>query len=194
MREPRLGDLLGSMVLGFAHLGSRRYGPARAAFDEVTARLTRPPVQMDWIFNMPLQLGLAECWLGLRAPERARAHADSLCRLAESSGERTYLALGRCLLTEAALAWHDVATAYREIVEALRSLEGHEAPLAEWRVCATAARCDEARGRRGEAGAHWARSASAIDRLAASLDDEPDLRQTFDAHPAVRAIRARAAL
>jgi len=60
------------------------------------------------------------------------------------AGERTYLALGRRVLAEAALAERDGATADRELSDALDAIAEHEAPLAEWKVRATAARSEEA--------------------------------------------------
>jgi len=189
-----LGELFGSVVLGFAHLGSKSYPDALRAFEEVTARCEKRPVPMDWILQMPLRLGLSECWLARRAFGRVRDQAEELCRLAATSGERTYLALGRRALAQAALAEGDRPGADRELAEALGVLEGHEVPLAEWRVCATAARSEQARGREVRAKAYWARSAAALDRLAGSLGDDSDLGQAFLGHPTVRAICRKAGL
>ena len=95
------------------------------------------------------------------------------------AGERTYLALGRRVLAEAALAERDGATADRELSHALDAIAEHEAPLAEWKVCATAARREEAHGRQPRAQAYWARSVAVLDGLAASLGDDAELRRTF---------------
>src|SRR5262249_31585320 len=118
----QLGQLLGSIVLGLANLGLRRYAPALRAFEEVVARCGTTPIQMDWILQMPLRLGLFEYWLARRAFGRARDEAHELCRLAATAGERTYLALGRRALAECALGERDRGAADREIAEALRLL------------------------------------------------------------------------
>ena len=89
------------------------------------------------------------------------------------AGERTYLALGRRVLAEAALAERDGATADRELSHALDAIAEHEAPLAEWKVCATAARSEEAHGRQPRAQAYWARGVAALDRLATRLEGRP---------------------
>ena len=133
--DVQLGQFLGSIVLGFAQLGLGRYAAALRAFEEVSARSAGQPVLLDWILHMPLRLGLGEYWLAVREFGRAREHLKELCRLATTAGERTYLALARRALAEAALAERDVPGAERELAEAFRALDGCEAPLAEWRVC-----------------------------------------------------------
>ena len=183
--EIQMDQLLGSIVLGFAHLGSKRHAAALRAFQEVTAQSTL----MRSILLMPLRLGLGQYWLARGQLGRAREHMQELCRLAATSGERTYLALGRQALAWTALARRDLPAARRELAEALDAVDGYEVPLAEWRVCATAARVELARGHRVKADAYWTRSAAVLDRLAASLKDDADLHRSFLAQPAVQMVR-----
>ena len=191
-KEDQLGASLGSIVLGFAELGSKRYAAALRAFQEVTGRSGKErPALMDWILNMPLRLGLGAYWLARRQFRRARAQMEELCRLAAAPGERTYLALAHQGMAEAALGAGDRARAEREVGEALGVLDGFEAPVAEWRVWATAARVEEARGRRSRAEACWGRGAEVLDRLAACLKGD-DLHDSFLAQPAVEAVRRNA--
>ncbi len=194
-RQPQLGQLLGSIILGFVELGLKKPAAALRAFEGVAAHGAGRPILMDWILQMPLRLGLGESWLARRQFARAREPLEALCRLAARSGERTYLALGRRGLAEAALGMGDAAAADRELSEALGALANREAPLAEWQVCATAARTAALRGQRPRAAEFWARGAAVLDRLGVSIADDPDLRRAFDAHPSVRTIRraARAA-
>jgi len=56
------------------------------------------------------------------------------------------------------------------------------------------ARVEEARGRRSRAQVFWGRAAAVLDRLAASLKDDGDLRRSFLAQPAVEAVRRSAKL
>jgi len=186
--EVRLDQLLGAIVLGFAHLGLKRHASALRAFQEVTAQSTL----MRSILQMPLRLGFGQYWLARRQFGRAREQLQELCRLAATSGERTYLALGRQSLAEAALAQRDLPAAERELFEALHAVHGYEVPLAEWRVCATAARTELARGRPAKADAYWTRSAAVLDRLAASLKDDPELHRSFLAQAAVQTVRRKA--
>jgi len=192
--EVQLGEFLGSIVRGFAELGLKRYAAALRAFEGVTGQSDGRLVLMDWILNMPLRLGLGEYWLARQNIGRARAQLKELCRLAAMSGERTYLALGHQGLAEATLGEGDRVKAERDVAEALGVLDGFEAPTAEWRVCATAARVEEARGRRSRAQVFWGRAAAVLDRLAASLKDDGDLRRSFLAQPAVEAVRRSAKL
>jgi hypothetical protein len=87
-----------------------------------------------------------------------------------------------------------VPAAERELSEALHAVHGHEVPLAEWRVFSAAARAELARGRRMKAAEYWTRSATVLDRLAASLEDDPHLHRSFLGQAAVRQIRQRAGL
>ena len=192
LREGQLGELLGAIVLGFAQLGSKRNAAALRIFEGVAARAGGRSVLMDWILQMPLRLGLSECRLARREVDQAREQAEELCRLAATAGERTYLALGRRVLAEAALAARAGPSVERAVAEALDAVAGHEAPLAEWKVYATAARSDQARGRRAKADGHWTRSVAVLDRLAASLADDANLHRTFLADSAVQAVRRRA--
>src|SRR2546421_425480 len=82
----------------------------------------------------------------LVAPAGEQMRALSL--LGARCGEGTYLALRRQGLAEAALVQRALPAAERELSEALHAVDGYEVPLAEWRVCATAARTELARGRR----------------------------------------------
>jgi hypothetical protein len=78
------------------------------------------------------------------------------------------------------------------IVRALTAIEGVEAPLAVWRVCAAAARLCEQLGRTTEAADHWRRSAETLNQLAGSLDGADRLRRSLGANPAAQTIQRRA--
>jgi tetratricopeptide (TPR) repeat protein len=186
--DVQMDQLLGAIVLGFTYLGLKRPVAALRAFQEVAGQSTL----MRSILQMPLKLGLGRYWLARRQYARACEQLQELCRLAATSGERTYLALGREGLAEASLVQRDLSAAERELAEALHAVHGYEVPLAEWRVCATAARTELARGRRASADAYWTRSAAVLDRLASALDDDPDLHRSFLAQPAVRTVRRHA--
>jgi tetratricopeptide (TPR) repeat protein len=190
-------QLVGLIWLGLAHLGLKEYERAFDCFSEITRRLERERLWMNWIFQMPLRHGLSQYWLTQREFERARQEAERLCELAAQPGERTWLALGQRTLTEIALAeqrWDQVEV---ELSRALAAVEGIEAPLAEWRVYAMAAQLHQRQGRNADA--DWARSVAILDRLADSLSGsdqlQPDalvdagrLRQRFLSHPSVQAV------
>ena len=194
VRQGQLGERLGSIVLGCAQLGAKRYAAAQRAFEDVTDRTDGRPVLMDWILQMPLRLGLAETWLARRAFGRAREQAGELCRLAGMAGERTYLALGRRVLAEAALAERDGAGA--ECAEPLARARHDCRPRGAPGGVESQRDGGPERGSPrspasgpGPLGQERRRPL----RLAASLADDAELHRTFLAHPSVQAVRRRAA-
>src|SRR5256886_14391521 len=109
--EIQVAQLLGSIVLGFGHLGSKRHAAALRAFQEVTAQSTL----MRSILLMPLRLGLGQYWLARKQFVRAREQMQELCRLAATSRERTDPAPRRPAAAEGALARRDLPAARREL-------------------------------------------------------------------------------
>lgn len=143
---------------------------------------------MDWICSMPLLLGWSEYWLTQQDYPRVRQEAERLCELAAQPGERTYLALGHRLLAEVALAQRNWEGAETALTRAFAVLDGAEAPLAAWRVYATAARIAEQRRRKAQARTYWECSRGVLLCLADSLERNDLLPQVFLAQPVVRAI------
>jgi DNA-binding winged helix-turn-helix (wHTH) protein/tetratricopeptide (TPR) repeat protein len=188
MQEPLLGQLLGLIVLGAARLGLQQYGLALQDFTEVIHRLEKGHILMDWILRMPLHRGLGECRLARGELEPARREAAQLSELAARPPERTYLALGRQTLAEIALAEGSATRAEAELSRALATLEGVEAPLAEWRVHETAMKLWLRRKHMARAKRHRARSAATIRRLTDSLRDWPALQRCLLSEPRAQAI------
>src|SRR5262249_10925828 len=129
-----LGQLLSLGLLGVAYRGLGQPERAFHCFSEITRRLEHGHVMMEWV-QMPARHSLSEYWLAQGELARARQEAERVCALAAPSGERTYLALGRRMLAEIALAERNWKQAETAVTQALAVLEGAEAPLAEWRVC-----------------------------------------------------------
>jgi tetratricopeptide (TPR) repeat protein len=168
------GYFLSLILLGSAHQGLGHAERAWECFNAILQRLEDEPDTMEWIFQMPLRCSLSAYWLAQGAFEPARQEAKRLCELAAQPGERTYLALGKIALAEQ--QWEP---AEAELSQALAVLEGAEAPLAAWRVYATAAQLSVQRGRRTEAQQYWARSAAVLTQLADSLGNALELRQSL---------------
>ncbi|MCI0390794.1 MAG: AAA family ATPase [Acidobacteria bacterium] len=183
-------ESLSIILLGMAHLGLEQREAAFQCFSKVAERLERERSLMDWILRLLLHDGLSRYWLAQDELAPARREAESLSELAASPGERTYLALAHRTLAEIAMAAQQWDEAENVVSRALSALEGAEAPLAEWRVCATAAQLYEQLGRTTDAAHHWRRSAEVLDRLADSLGEADQLRQSMGANPAVQAISA----
>jgi carboxylesterase type B len=87
-----------------------------------------------------------------------------------------------------ALAELDVPRAQDCVAKALAAMEGFEAPLAAWRVHATASELYRESGDRDLAERHLAVSRQTIMKLADSLPVEEPLRQTFLSAPTIRKI------
>ncbi|MGH9842519.1 MAG: hypothetical protein ACREEM_27575, partial [Blastocatellia bacterium] len=186
----RYGQLLAHTLLGMAHLGLEQYEPAFRCFDEVTRGMEREGIG-DWLLQMPLRYGLSQYWLSQRDFTEARAQAETLCAMAAAAGEKAYLAQGRRLLAEIAMEAGDWTRAEMEASRALAAIDEAEAPVARWRVYATAARLYEQLGRETDAAHCWMKSAAAIWQLADSPGETGELRQSLLTHPQVRLILDR---
>jgi len=152
----------------------------------------RGRVLMDWNWQMPLGLCLSELELAAGDRARARLETERVCSQAARSGERTYLSLARRMLARLFVEEQDLPRALGEITAAVSALEGCEAPMAEWQVCATAADLSQRSGRTSDAQAFLERSARTIGRLADSLGAAPDLQRSFLSAPQVLAVTTQA--
>jgi len=120
-----------------------------------------------------------------RQLERAREEGKLLVTNACATEERTWQALAWDLNARIGLAGDDPQEA-RDLVErGLATLDGVEAPVAAWRVHATAADVFQALGQTGRAQSHRKSSRDIVLALAASLDTYEASRQTFLTSPAV---------
>lgn len=185
-------ESLSLILLGMARLGLGQRETAFRCFSEVAERLERGRILMDWILRLLLHDGLSRYWLAQGELARARREAEALRDLATPPGERTYLALAHRTLAEIAMAARQWDEAETEVSLALSTLKGAEAPLAEWRVCATAAQLYEQLGHTTEAADHRRRSAGTLNRLADSLGEGDRLRQSLDANMGAQTIQRRA--
>ena len=142
----------------------------------------------------PLLEARAECALsrGDRAHSRTLAH--ELVQTAGEHHEPSYVARGHRLLARIDCLEGDCHSAAGHISLALASLETCEAWTVEWRVHATAAQVYSQLGRHRESEESRQRGLRAVERIAATLVDEPALRETFLTRAAkdLAAVRASA--
>jgi DNA-binding winged helix-turn-helix (wHTH) protein/tetratricopeptide (TPR) repeat protein len=173
------GQQLSLVLLGDAHLGLGEYGPALQCFTEASSLAEAPGRPTDWSLQLPLHQGLGECYLAKGDLDGARREAERACAMATAPGQRTWLAFGRLTLAEIALAEGVPDQAEHQIAKALAALEDIEAPLAQWRVYAMAARLRQEAKQDTEA--EWYRSMSAqiLSQLAQSLVETPTLRDAL---------------
>jgi hypothetical protein len=127
----------------------------------------------SWLGIVRAHLGLAEASLAAQDWPTAREHAAALRDLAQAAGERTYLGLACAVLIDVATRQRRWDAAEAHARDALAAIDGVEAPIAEWRVCATVARLGRQRRQTPEARRLWARSARVVETLARSLEAAP---------------------
>jgi hypothetical protein len=189
-QDSQLGQGLGLIVLGAAHLGLGEFDRALDLSSEINRQLDGRSILMDWILQMPFQLGWSECRLARGEIDLARREAERLCELAARPPERTYLALGHHLLAEIALAEGSLDRAEGELSTAFVALAGEDAPLAEWRVHVTAATLHGRRKHKAQAKRHLSQSAETLLRLKDSLLGWPELQRSLISHAGVQAVLA----
>jgi len=187
---PRLITLV---ALGEGLLGLGEYDRALQCFEEVTQSSEQGRFRLDWIFHLPLYRARGELWLRRREFARARQDALYLCELAAQPGQRTYMALGRRVLAEIAMAENNDEEAESQIERARAALENVEAPLAEWRVFATSAELDRRLAHPKRAAEYQARAVSALRRIAASMGEDEPLRRSLEGARETRALFGPAA-
>jgi DNA-binding winged helix-turn-helix (wHTH) protein/tetratricopeptide (TPR) repeat protein len=182
-------ELVGLILLGLAHIGLEQKEQAFRCLSEAAERLERERILMDWVLRILLHYALSRYWLAQGKPEEARRDAERVCELAAPPGERTYLALARLVIAEIAIESRDWNAADAAVSESKKALEGVHAPLAEWRVCAVAARLQELRDRTEEAAQLRKRGLEALNQLAESLDETDRLRQSLLGSTIAQSIR-----
>jgi tetratricopeptide (TPR) repeat protein len=172
-------ELLGLILLGLAHMGLEQYDAAFRCLHEVGERLESERILMDWVLRILLHHALSRYWLAQGRPEEARREAERVCELAGPPGEKTYLALAHLVMAETTMESGDRDAADAAVNKSLMVIQGVDAPLAEWRVCAIAAKLSELNGRTAEATRHRRRGLEVLNRLAGSLDPTDRLRDSL---------------
>ena len=129
---------------------------------------------LHWYFALPILKNETELALRLGDLPAARHHAQHFLESALHTPEHTWQARAWESLARVHLAMAETDNATLYIQNALRLVENHDLPLAAWRVHRTAARILTA-----ESAEHDHHAATAIQRIADSLQEHPELRDTF---------------
>jgi hypothetical protein len=166
--------LLGQVLL---HQGSVDRG--LSVLLDVEAWTSCDRVLMDWIWEMPLRLGLAEAWLHKRKFELARQAASRLLQIAQQPGEKTYMALGSILLAEISLAETNLEMADRHASKAVELVQANRLPMAAPSTYRTAAKICASQRLLSAAGEYWARERTVCEQLARALSDAPALKDSL---------------
>ncbi len=170
---------LGESVLAFEKLSAARQGMESQA------------ILSDWYFRMPLELHLTELWLSQDNLSAARQAVDRLLSAALLTEEHTWRGLAWEASARVAAAENDFDRARICVESALATIEGREAPLAAWRVRATAAEIYSHWGESGRATQQLEMSWEVLRRLTDSLAEDESLRMKFLAAPRVAKVASR---
>jgi len=146
-----------------------------AARDE----MNRQAVALDWYLRMQLESSLAELWIAKQDLSLARPQAQRFLDATLSTEERTWQALAWETSARVALVESGTKCAAECIAKALLAIQGFEAPLAAWRVHATAVALYDREKNRELAEHHRDLSRATILSLADSLPQASSLRTTF---------------
>lgn len=127
------------MLVGMAQAGLGRTADAAIALINVEHVMETQPAVFDWYWRMQLEWSLVNVALVGNDLEEARRRSDRLIELTGRTAERTWQSIAwetkaRVLLSEGALT--EAASC---LDRAGQVIHGFEAPLAEWRILATAA-------------------------------------------------------
>ncbi len=155
-------------------------------FSEVE-RIFQKDTWFKWRYNIRLQAGKAEHWIGERDFEKAEKYAARLLETATLYEARKYVAVAHKLLAEVAVSKNDFARAEAELEAALAQLETHPVPVVAWKVYAALASLRAHLGDGPGAKEAFTEAATIADRIAASITDEP-LRKIFLSSAAVERV------
>ena len=133
--QPRTIALVAS---GYAELDQEKYDQALQCFSQVRNFQTTPRFFLHWRWRMAAQLGSSRAWLKAGNVTNARREADGLLESALSTADPELHALAWEMKSRVAMAETDGDGAEQYLQRALEILENSEAPLAAWRVHATA--------------------------------------------------------
>ena len=174
--------------MGSAETALGDYESASEHLLAARADMDRPGPTCTWYWRMPLENALTELWLAKGDLAQARLQAERSLAIALASAEHMWQALAWEANARVAMAELDVPRARDSIAKALSATEGFEAPLAAWRVHATAFALYRNSGDRDLAERHLALSRETIIKLANSLPAEEPLRRIFLSASMIREI------
>jgi DNA-binding winged helix-turn-helix (wHTH) protein len=177
-----------SILMASAEVNLGNYQRAHTLLSSAQQDMERRDVMLDWYRRILLESVFTELWLAKGDVIRARPEAERFLKTASATEERTWRTLAWEASARLAFAERDLTKATNCIAEGLHTMEGFEAPLARWRLNATAFELYQALGNRDLAERHRALSLDTIMKLANSLPAGEPLQDTFLSAPRVRKV------
>jgi DNA-binding winged helix-turn-helix (wHTH) protein len=183
---PLIRHCQGWMALASARLGDiDRAMHLLVKLDEDLSRLALPA---DITFRPILEWGFVEAFLAAGDTKMADSHFLRWVASAERIGEVTWQGLAWEAGARISLAKNDINEATLRLSSASAVIDGYEAPLAAWKIYASAADVEELVGNHAAAENHRRMSASTILALAQSLPEPEPTREVFLTSPRVKRV------
>ena len=171
--------LMASTLLGHVLLSRNDVDGGLNTLLEVVDRISKQRVLMDWIWEMPLRLGLARAWLNRRNFENARRNAERALNIAEQPHEQTYMALACAMLADISSEEGNLAAADTHAATAIEIVETSELPLAAERVYLVARKLCHAQRKVKRANQWLNRAREVRQQLVDSVQSVPVLRESM---------------
>jgi tetratricopeptide (TPR) repeat protein len=177
--SPGLRTPLAMTTLGLTEIELENPEQAVKYLEGVCGRSVYPKVFMDWYWRIIARCGLAHAWLVSGDTKRAKIETEALFEAADSCGNVDMRALAWDARSRVAMAGGDDHFAEESLRNAFALLDNGRAPIAAWRIHATAANL--ARRKREPVAAEEHRNAAfnIIASLANSYQAGHPLRETL---------------
>jgi DNA-binding winged helix-turn-helix (wHTH) protein/tetratricopeptide (TPR) repeat protein len=174
------------IALTSARLGN--VGPAMDLLVMLDEDLSRLPLPADITFRPALEWAFVEAFLAAGDMTMADLHHRRWVTAAERIGEVTLQGLAWEAGARIALAKNDAIDARRCLSSAFLAIEGYEAPLAAWKIHASAAEAGDLLGDNAVADNHRRVSAAIVLALAQSLPEMDPTRNALLSSPRAKRV------
>jgi DNA-binding winged helix-turn-helix (wHTH) protein/tetratricopeptide (TPR) repeat protein len=152
------------------------------------ADMDQPEIFWTWYGRIQLESALTGLWLAKGDLAQAHQQAESFLKISLATAEHMWQALAWEVNARVAMAELDWPKARDCIINGLSAMEGFDAPLAAWRLHATAFELYQSSGDRDLAKRQLLLSRDTIMKLANSMSAEEPLRAKFLSAPAIRKV------
>jgi DNA-binding winged helix-turn-helix (wHTH) protein/tetratricopeptide (TPR) repeat protein len=167
---------IGRVAAGFDALDHGRWDEARRQFEDVRDPNRTPKFFIHWYWRMHAHIGVVRAWLGAGHFANARVEADRLREAALGIGDPNLQALAWEARARVAMAESHWTEAGECMDRAFAVLARFDAPIAAWRIHATASELYRQVGQAEEAVHQRERARAQITALAESFALEEPLR------------------
>jgi DNA-binding winged helix-turn-helix (wHTH) protein/tetratricopeptide (TPR) repeat protein len=185
VEENPVNFFLGRNLLARANLGLRDYPAAHEQLRSIVHWIEGLGISMETVFQPLFYHSLCEYCLAVGNMVQARENVTHLYEIARRPPEQTYLAHSHRLSAKIAMAEGRTEEAKIQLSRAISIVEQSDVPLAAWRAYAAAAQFHDCAGEIGQADKFRRRCDNVIRSLAATLDQNDELRSSLiSAHAA----------